>query len=47
MTSLSRVELSRIIVAGVLPFLLVGEEIGQWARFTLLLRWRRCGVGET
>ena len=45
--SLSRIELLRIIVAGVLPFLLVGEEIGQRTRFTLLFRWRRGGVDET
>jgi len=45
--SLSRIELLRIIVAGILPFLLVGEEIGQWARFTCLFRWRRGGVDET
>lgn len=37
MVSLSRIDLLRIIFAGVLGILLVGEEVGQRAGFTLLL----------
>ena len=45
--SLSRVEPLRIIVADVLPILVVGEEFWQWACFTFLFRWCRCGVDHT
>jgi uncharacterized membrane protein YqaE (UPF0057 family) len=43
--SLSRVELLRIIFAGILPILVVGKEFGQRACLTLLFRGRRAGVG--
>ncbi|MGY4430933.1 hypothetical protein ACVWWO_003410 [Bradyrhizobium sp. F1.13.1] len=36
MMSLSRVELLRIIVVRVVPILVLAEEFGQRARFTLL-----------
>ena len=45
--SLSSVELLWIIVAGILPVLVVGEEFWQWTRFTCLFRWRRGGIDET
>ena len=47
MMSLSRVELLRIILAGVLPILVVGKEFRQCARFTRLFCWRRRGVDDT
>lgn len=47
MFSLGRDELLRIVVAGVLLILIIGEEFGKQARFALLSHWRRIGIDET
>lgn len=47
MMSLSRVELLRIIVAGVFRILLVGEKFGQRPRFAHLPHWHCIGIDET